>query len=116
MWKKIIFSDNFITNYADGENMKKVTIGLGMAAVLGLILVFYVFEQETASAGRYRVVYYKHLCDVEPESFPQDLDSLKRLSGLIRITWRERISPDMLQEYCYLPGRGVEKGRTIRTK
>lgn len=96
--------------------MKKITIGLAIAAILGMIFVFYVLEQETASAGRYQVVYYKHLCDIEPESFPRDLDSLKHLSGLIRITWRERISPDMLQEYCYLPERGVEKGRVIRTR
>lgn len=96
--------------------MKKVTIGLVIAAISGLILVFYVFEQETVSVGRYQVVYYKHMCDVEPESFPKDLESLKHLSGLIRITWRERISSDMLQEYCYLPGRRVEKARIIRTK
>jgi hypothetical protein len=94
--------------------MKKVAIGLAIAAVLGLIFVFYIFEQETVTAGRYQVLYYKHMSDIDPGSFPQDLESLKRLPGLIRITWQEQIAPNMFQEYCYLPGKGVEKARIIR--
>jgi hypothetical protein len=96
--------------------MKKITIGLSIAAVLGLIIVFFVFEQKTVSVGRYTVLYYKNMGDVDPKSFPQDLDSLKNLPGLIRITWQEQIASDMFQEYCYLPGKGVEKARIVRTK
>lgn len=96
--------------------MKKVAIGIVAAAILGLIIIFYVFRQETVSVGRYNVVYYKSMCDIAPESFPQDLESLKSLSGLIRITWQEQIASDMFQEYCYLPGREIEKARIVRTK
>lgn len=96
--------------------MKKVTIGLLIAAVAGIVLVFYIFQQETVSVGRYSVLYYKNMRDLDPESFPQDLESLKSLPGLIRITWQEQIAPDMFQEYCYLPGKGVEKSRLIRKK
>ncbi len=98
-------------------NMKKINIGLLIAAsVLGLILVYYIFEQETVSVGRYSVLYYKNMSDVDPASFPQDMESLKKLPGLIRITWRETIGSDIYQEYCYLPEKGVEKTRIIRTK
>lgn len=97
--------------------MKKVAIGLVTAAVLGLlIIVFYVFQQKTVSVGKYQVLYYKNRCDIAPGSFPQDLESLESLSGLIRITWQEQIGSNMFQEYCYLPGKGIEKARIIRTK
>ncbi|OPY81907.1 MAG: hypothetical protein A4E71_03310 [Smithella sp. PtaU1.Bin162] len=97
--------------------MKKVaviSVILVISAIIGLVLVFYVFKQETASVGRYSVLYYKNMCDLEVESFPQDLESLKSLPGLIRITWQEQIASDMFQEYCFLPGKGVEKSRLIR--
>ncbi len=96
--------------------MKKITIGLSIAAILGLIVVFFIFEQKTVSIGRYTVLYYKNMSDVDPQSFPQDLESLKNLPGLIRITWQEQIGSNMFQEYCYLPGKGVEKARIVRTK
>lgn len=96
--------------------MKKITIGLLIAAIVGIILVFYIFRHETVSVGQYTVVYYKNKCDLAPEALPRDLESLKRLPGLIRITWQERIASDLLQEYCYLPGKGVEEGRKIHAK
>jgi hypothetical protein len=96
--------------------MKKIAIGLVIAAILELIIIFYVFWQDTVSVGKYQVVYYKNMCDITPESFPQDLESLKSLSCLIRITWQEQIASDMYQEYCYLSGREVEKTRIIRRK
>lgn len=96
--------------------MKKVTVGLVIAAIAGVVLVFYIFQQETVSVGKYSVLYYKNMCDLEPESFPQDLESLKSLSGLIRITWQEQIGSNMFQEYCYLPGKEVAKTRLIRKK
>ncbi len=96
--------------------MKKITIGLIIAAVLALTIVFYIFQQETVSAGRYQVTYYKNRYDIDPKSFPQDLGALQRISGLIRITWQEQIGSEMYQEYCYLPGKGVEKGRLIHKK
>jgi hypothetical protein len=116
LWKVIMFSDNILNRRRKRKkNMKKIIIGLVITAILGLILVSYIFEQETVLVGRYTVLYHKNMCDLDPESFPQDLDSLKNLPGLIRITWREQISSDMYQEYCYLPGRGVEKARIVRT-
>ena len=98
--------------------MKKAAVGFVIITilVLGLVLVFHIFEQETVSAGKYTVLYYKNMCDVDSESFPRDLASLKNLPGLIRITWQEQIASDMFQEYCYLPGKGVEKTRLIHTK
>jgi hypothetical protein len=96
--------------------MKKITIGILIsAAILGLVIVLYVFQQETVSVGRYSVLYYKNMNNIDPESFPQDLESLKKLPGLIRITWRESMGGDVYQEYCYLPGRGVEQTRIIKT-
>ena len=110
-----MFSANILTGRK--KNMKKITIGLLIAAaILGLIIVFYVFEQETVSVGKYSVLYFKNMCDRNPESFPRDLESLKALPGLIRITWQEQIAHNMFQEYCYLPGREVEKTRILRTK
>jgi len=96
--------------------MKKIAVISAILAIAGLILVFHVFKQETASVGRYSVLYYKNMCDREVESFPRDLESLKSLPGLIRITWQEQIASDMFQEYCFLPGKGVEKARLIRKK
>lgn len=96
--------------------MKKIFTILIIIAVAGLMAVFYVFEHETVEVGRYSVVYYKNMCDVEVDDFPQDLESLKSLPGLIRITWQEQIASDMFQEYCYLPGKGVEKSRLVRKK
>ncbi len=98
------------------NNMKKIAIGLSIAAIImGLFIVFYVFEQETVSVGRYSVLYYKNQNNTDPASFPQDLESLKNLHGLIRITWRESIGSNIYQEYCYLPGKGVEQTRIVRT-
>lgn len=96
--------------------MKRITIGLIIAAFLGLIIVFYVFRQETVSAGRYQVTYHKSWCKIDPKSFPQDLGSLQQIPGLVRITWQEQIGSEMFQEYCYLPGKGMEKGRLIHKK
>lgn len=96
--------------------MKKVTIGLIIACVLGLMIVFYAFRQETVPAGRYQVTYYKGRCNIDPKSLPQDLESLQRIPGLIRITWREQIGSEIFQEYCYLPDKGMEKGRLIHNK
>ncbi|PKN76937.1 MAG: hypothetical protein CVU52_02655 [Deltaproteobacteria bacterium HGW-Deltaproteobacteria-10] len=96
--------------------MKKIAIGLLIAVgILGLIITLYVFEQDTVSVGRYSVLYYKNMNDSDPASFPQDLESLKKLPGLIHITWRESIGPNVYQEYCYLPEKGVEPTRIIRT-
>ncbi len=117
LWKVRMISANVLTRRK--RNMKKITLGLLIAAaifILGLIIVFYVFEQETVSVGRYSVLYYKNRSDIDTASFPQDLESLKELPGLIRITWREPIGSDIYQEYCYLPGKGVEQTRIIRTK
>jgi hypothetical protein len=90
---------------------KKVTLCLLllMAVIIAVIYVFYIFEHETVTIGRYTVLYQKNMCDLEPEAFPQDLESLKHLPGLIRIIWQEQIGPNMFQGYSYLPGRGVEK-------
>jgi hypothetical protein len=112
----VIISANVLTG-REKMNVKKISIGLLIAAsILGLILVFYVFQQETVSVGRYSVLYYKNRCDIDSAAFPQDLESLKKIPGLIRITWREQIGTDIYQEYCYLPGKGVEQTRLIRTK
>jgi hypothetical protein len=113
VWKTAMFFDNILSGRKD---MKKIVIGLVIAAILGLMIVFYVFEQGIVAVGRYQVLYYKNRCAIAPESFPQDLNSLQHLPGLIRITWREQIASNMFQEYCYLPGRGIEKARIIRTK
>ncbi|MEN6622269.1 MAG: hypothetical protein ABFD50_12035 [Smithella sp.] len=96
--------------------MKKITLALIIATFLGLLIVFYVFRQETVSTGRYHVTYYKNRGDIDPKSIPQDLESLKHVPGLVRITWQEQIGSEMFQEYCYLPGKGVEKGRLIHKK
>ena len=90
--------------------MKKIITGLLLAAiVIAVLVVFYIFRQETAYIGKYTVVYYENQCDIPPESFPQDLYSLMNLPGLIRITWEDEIGDNMFQMYCYLPGKGFEK-------
>ena len=94
---------------------QKGATGLLIAATLAVILVFHVFEQETLSVGKYTVLYYKNRCSIDFKSFPGDLNSLKSLPCLIRITWREQIASNMFQEYCYLPGREVGKTRLIQT-
>lgn len=114
MWKTFIFFDK--RRQQEKKDMKKVIIGIAVAAILGLLIVFYVFRQETVSVGKYQVLCYKNRGDVDPRSLPQDMNSLKQIPGLIRITWQEQIEPNMFQEYCYLPGRGTEKSRVIRTK
>jgi hypothetical protein len=94
--------------------MKKLAIILVIILIaVAVAIVFYIFEHETVNVGKYNVVYYKNQCDNIPESLPQDLTSLKTFPCLIRITWQERISSDMFQEYCYLPGKEVEKSRII---
>jgi hypothetical protein len=97
--------------------MKKiVTISLLAVTVLAAILIFYLFEQESVDTGKYTVVYYKNRCDLNPRSLPADLESLKRVPCLIRITWQEKVAAGMYQEYCYLPGKEVEKTRSIHKK
>ena len=91
--------------------MKKLSIILVIILiVVAVAIVYFIFEHETVNVGRYNVVYYKNKCDNMPEVLPQDLESLKKLPCLIRITWQEQIASDMFQEYCYLPGKEVEKG------
>ncbi len=46
----------------------------------------------------------------------QDLPSLMNLHCVIRITWQEEIATRTFQEYCYLPGRGIEKGSIYQKK
>jgi len=97
--------------------MKKIlAIGLIVVTVIGFLLVFYFFEQETVDVGGYSVIYHKNQCELNPQSYQVDLESLKRLPCLVRITWEQKIGPDTYQEYCYLPDRGVEKTRIIRRK
>jgi hypothetical protein len=97
--------------------MKKiVTICLLTATVTAVLLAFYLFGQQTANVGRFTVVYFKNKCGLELQSVPEDLEALKRLPCLIRITWQEKIAPDTYQEYCYLPGKEVEKTRLIHKK
>jgi hypothetical protein len=91
-------------------NMKNIITGLSLLAItLAVIIVFYIFRQETVSVGKYNVLYYINQCDIPPELFPQDLPSLMNLPGLIRITWEDEIADQMFQMYCYLPGKGIEK-------
>ena len=97
--------------------MNKIIRGVAAAAIaLGVVIVFYVFWQETARVGRYTVVYYKNQCNLDPEALPQDLPSLMRLPCVIRVTWQEEIAEKMFQEYCFLPGKGIEKSRLIQKK
>lgn len=94
--------------------MKKVILGLVIAiAVITLVIGLYFFQQKTMEIGSYTVVYYKNKCNLDPAYFPRDLESLKSLPCLIRITWREQLASDMFQEYCYLPGKEVQKTRMI---
>jgi hypothetical protein len=94
--------------------MKKVILGLVIViAVIALVIGLYFFQQDTVEIGIYTVVYHKNQCDIDPAHFPRDMESLKSLPCLVRITWQQQISSDMFQEYCYLPGKEVEKTRTI---
>jgi hypothetical protein len=94
--------------------MKKAAVILAVILIaLAAAVVFHIFEHETVTAGKYTVVYYKNMCDNMPPAFPQDLESLKSLPCLIRVTWQEQIASDMFQEYCYLPDKGVEKSRLV---
>ncbi len=90
--------------------MKNIIIVLSIAAmVLAIVIVFFIFRQETVTVGKYNVLYFTSQCDIPPESFPQDLPSLMNLPGLIRITWEDEISDKLFQKYCYLPGKRIEK-------
>jgi hypothetical protein len=96
--------------------MKKIKIILPIIAVAAIIIVFYIFYHKEVQVGKYTVVYYKNMSFVDPDSLPNDLESLKQLSGLIRITWQQEIAYNAFQEYSYIPGRGVEKTRMINKK
>jgi len=97
--------------------MKKLAIILMIIfIVVAVAIVYYIFEHETVNVGRYSVVFYKNKCNNMPESLPQDLESLKNLPCLIRITWQEQIASDLFQEYCFLPGKGVEKSGIYHKK
>jgi hypothetical protein len=97
--------------------MKKVVTGLLITAIaLAVVIVLYIFRQETAYIGKYTVLYYKNQCDLPPKTFPQDLLSLMNLPCVIRITWQEEIAAKTFQEYCYLPGKGIEKSRILQKK
>jgi len=96
--------------------MKKSWIIFTAAIVLAAIIVFYIFQHKTVNVGDYTVVYFKNRCDIDAQSLPTDLESLKSLPCLIRINWQERMASDLYQEYSYLPGRGVEKTRIIHKK
>ena len=97
--------------------MKNIITGLSIAAiVLAVIIVFFIFRQETVTVGKYNVLYFSNQCDIPPESFPRDLPSLMNLPGLIRITWEDEIGEKLLQKYCYLPGKGIEKSGLHHTK
>ena len=88
-------------------------IAAGALSILALSIVCYYFHHESVIVGSYTVVYYKNQCDINPEELSADFNSLTALPCLIRINWRERVSSDLEQEYCYLPGRGTEKTRLI---
>lgn len=100
------------------EKQRRNLKGWMVAAVLsGLALaaLIYWFQQETMTVDGYTVIYYKNRCQMEQETPAANLEYLKTLPCLVRINWRERIASDLEQEYCYLPGRGVEKTRVIHT-
>ncbi|HOW56717.1 MAG TPA: hypothetical protein PKZ12_01845 [Smithellaceae bacterium] len=86
-------------------------------ALLALIITVHYFRHETIVVGKYTVVYYPNQCkEITKETFPHDFESLKDLPCLIRITWQERVAPEMFEEYCYLPGREIEKSRVLHKK
>ena len=90
--------------------MKKIITGLSLLSILlAVVIVFYIFRQETVSIGKYKVLYYENQCDIPPELFTQDLQYLMNLPCVIRITWEDEIADNMFQMYCYLPGKGIEK-------
>ncbi|HPV48777.1 MAG TPA: hypothetical protein PLB14_03655 [Smithellaceae bacterium] len=92
---------------------KTVMIVICVLMVVVLAAVVYWFQHKTVVIGSYTVVYYKNRCHVDPETTYGSLESLQAIPCLIRINWQESMSSDMLQEYCYRPGRGVEKTRLI---
>ena len=97
--------------------MKKIALILMIIfIVMAVAIVFYFFDHETTQTGRYTVRYYKNRCDNQPKSLPQDLESLKNFPCLIRITWQEQIASNMFQEYCYLPGKEVQKSSIYHKK
>lgn len=98
------------------KKSKKGLIVLATLALVALILVGFWFQHKTVVVGGYTVVYYRNRCEVDPEALSGSLESLKAIPCLIRINWQEPISSDMFQEYCYLPGKGVEKSRLIHKK
>lgn len=91
-------------------------MALGAFFLVAFMVAAYWFQHKTVNVGDYTVVYYKNRCDVDSESLSANLESLKTIPCLIRINWQESIASDMLQEYCYLPGKGVEKSRLIHKK
>ncbi len=95
---------------------KKVWIAGGALCLVALGFIIYFFQHESVDVGGYTVVYFKNRCDIDPQAIPSDLESLKALPCLIRINWRERVSSDMEQEYCYVPGKDIEKTRLIHKK
>lgn len=96
--------------------MKIITLGLIIASIVVGSIVFYLYRHETVTAGKYQVTYYKGSYDTGKKSLPQDLGSLQKIPGLVRITWLEQTGSELYQEYCYLPGKGTEKGRVIHKK
>jgi hypothetical protein len=94
--------------------MRNFVVGLLLAGiVLALVIVNFIFRQETTNIGKYTILYYENQCNLSPA---QDLQSLMALPCVIRITWQEEIADKMFQEYCYLPGRGIEKARLYQKK
>ncbi len=102
---------------ASEKTKKWVAIALVLGfCLVALVVVCYWFQHKTLRVGDYEVVYFKNRCDIDEGAMPADLESLKALPCLIRISWRERTGEDLYQEYCYTPGKGVEKSRRIHTK
>jgi hypothetical protein len=96
---------------------KIITVLTLLVVALAIAVVFYIFKHDTAYVGKYTILYYKNQCDhLTPELLPPDLQSLMNIPCVIRITWQEQIADKMFQEYCYLPGKGIEKGRVYQKK
>ena len=95
---------------------KALLILVSMLFLMMLGVVFFFFQHKTVNTGSYTVVYYKNRCNIDSQSLPDNLPYLKTLPCLIRITWQEPIASDMYQEYCYFPGKEVEKTRLIHQK
>lgn len=101
---------------AKKDKSKTAIIVICVLVVAVLVAVVYWFQHQTVVIGSYTVVYYKNRCHVDPDTISASLESLQTIPCLIRINWQEQMSSDMLQEYCYRPGRGVEKTRLIHRK